>query len=178
MRLENKVALITGGARGIGAAEARLFTKEGAKVVIADILEERGRQTEAEINEAGGDCLFVKLDVTVESDWREAVSVTLGRFGKLDVLVNNAGISLNGDIENFSEEDWDRISNVNVKSVFLGTKVAIPAMREAGGGSIINISSGAGHCSGIGHISRLRRHQGSGADIQQKLLRCNTPRRI
>ena len=150
MRLENKVALITGGARGIGAAEARLFATEGAKVVIADILEERGRQTEAEINEAGGDCLFVKLDVTVQSDWREAVSATLGRFGKLNILVNNAGISLNGDIENFSEEDWDRISNVNVKSVFLGTKVAIPAMREAGGGSIINISSGAGIAPALG----------------------------
>ena len=144
MRLENKVALISGGARGIGAAEAKLFAKEGAKVVIGDILEERGRQTEAEINEAGGDCLFVKLDVTTESDWRDAVAATLDRFGKLNILVNTAGISLTGDIENFSEEDWDRISDINVKGVFLGTKVAIPAMREAGGGSIINISSISG----------------------------------
>ena len=150
MRLEYKVALISGGARGIGAAEARLFAKEGAKVVIGDVLEEAGRRTEAEINEGGGDCLFVRLDVTSESDWTGAVTTTVGRFGKLDILVNNAGIVVNGTIEEFSEEDWDRIVAVNIKGVFLGTKTAIPPMKRAGGGSIVNISSGAGIAPGPG----------------------------
>ena len=92
MRLENKVALISGGARGMGAVEAKLFAQEGAKVVIADVLEDEGKQTEAEINEAGGQCLFVKLDVTSEENWLQAVAATVTSFGKLDILVNNAGI--------------------------------------------------------------------------------------
>ena len=144
MRLENKVALISGGARGLGAAEARLFAKEGAKVVIGDVLEEEGRRTEAEINETGGECQFVRLDVTSESQWRDAVAATVARFGKLDILVNNAGISINGPIEEISVDDWDRIFSVNAKGVFLGTKHVIPVMRQAGGGSIVNISSAAG----------------------------------
>jgi NAD(P)-dependent dehydrogenase (short-subunit alcohol dehydrogenase family) len=150
MRLENKVALISGGARGIGAAEAKLFAREGAKVVIGDIQEEDGRRTEAEINKTGAACLFVKLDVTRAADWRDALAATLARFGKLNVLVNNAGIATRGTIEEFSEEDWDWIVAVNMKSVFLGTKVVIPAMREAGGGSIINTSSGAGIAPSLG----------------------------
>ena len=144
MRLEGKVALISGGARGMGAAEARMFAGEGAKVVIGDILEQDGSQTEAEINETGGECLFVKLDVTSESSWREAVAAAVAKFGKLDILVNNAGISIQGGLEDFSEGDWDRTLAVNSKGVFLGTKHAIPEMRRAGGGSIVNISSGAG----------------------------------
>ena len=144
MRLDNKVALISGGASGMGAAEARLFAAEGAKVVIGDILDEAGHQTEAEINETGGDCLFVKLDVTSESDWQTAVAATVARYGKLDILVNNAGISTRGDIENQSVEDWDLTMAINAKGVFLGTKYVIDPMRQAGGGSIINISSGAG----------------------------------
>ena len=92
MRLENKVVFISGGARGMGAVEAKLFTSEGAKVVIGDVLEEDGRRTEAEINEGGGECLFVRLDVTSESDWQQAISATVARFGKLDVLVNNAAV--------------------------------------------------------------------------------------
>ena len=92
MRLENKVALISGGARGMGAVEARLFVQEGAKVVIGDVLEDEGRRTEAEINESGGECVFVHLDVTSEESWQSAVSTAVDRFGKLDILVNNAGI--------------------------------------------------------------------------------------
>ncbi len=92
MRLENKVALISGGARGMGAAEAKLFASEGAKVVIGDILEVEGRRTEAEINESGGECVFVRLDVTDEASWQEAVATAVQRFGKLDILVNNAGV--------------------------------------------------------------------------------------
>ena len=144
MRLENKVALISGGARGQGAAEARLFAKEGARVVIGDLLEEEGRQVEAEINEMGGECLFVRLDVTSEENWKQAIDATVARFGKLDVLVNNAGIFKLGRVEDTSPELWDEIMDINAKGVFLGTKYAIPEMRRAGGGSIINISSVAG----------------------------------
>ena len=144
MRLENKVALISGGARGMGAVEAHLFAQEGAKVVIGDVLEDEGRQTEAAVNEAGGECVFVHLDVTREDDWAQAVATAVSRFGKLDVLVNNAGISSTGGIEELTVQDWDRTLDINTKGVFLGTKAAIPEMRKAGGGSIINISSGAG----------------------------------
>jgi cyclopentanol dehydrogenase len=142
MRLENKVALISGGARGMGTAEARLFASEGAKIVIGDVLEEEGRQTEAQINESGGECLFVRLDVTSESAWQEAVAATVARCGKLDILVNNAGIGGGGGIvEETTAERWDTVMDINAKGVFLGTKAAIPEMRKVGGGSIINISS-------------------------------------
>ena len=148
MRLENKVVLISGGARGMGAAEAKLFAGEGAKVVIGDVLEDEGRRTEAEVGESGGECLFVRLDVTSESDWREAVAATVERFGKLDVLVNNAAINRTEKVEETSAELWDQVMAVNAKSVFLGTKYAIPEMRRAGGGSIINISSALGLVGG------------------------------
>ena len=144
MRLENKVALISGGARGMGAVEAHLFAQEGAKVVIGDVLDDAGRQTEASVNEAGGECVFVRLDVTSEADWAAAVASAVSRFGKLDVLVNNAGVSSTVGIEELTVEDWERTLDINTKGVFLGTKAAIPEMRKAGGGSIINISSGAG----------------------------------
>ncbi len=144
MRLENKVALISGGARGMGAVEVKLFTTEGAKVAIGDVLEEDGRRTEAEINEAGGECLFVPLDVTNEAAWQDAVQAAVRRFGKLDILVNNAGIYRTERVEEVSEELWDLVMGINAKGVFLGTKHAIPEMRNAGGGSIVNISSVAG----------------------------------
>ena len=144
MRLENKVALISGGARGMGAVEAALFAQEGAKVVIGDVLDAEGRQVEAQINETGAECLYVNLDVTSELAWRDAVAVAISRFGKLDILVNNAGITISGSIEEFTAEQWDRLMNINSKGVFLGTREVIPAMRDAGGGSIVNISSGAG----------------------------------
>ena len=145
MRLENKVALISGGARGMGAAEARLFASEGAKVVIGDVLEDEGRQVEAQISEAGGHALFLRLDVTSEPDWINAVAAAVSRFGKLDILVNNAGVSGAGGgggmVEQTTVEVWDQVMDINAKGVFLGTKAAIPEMRRAGGGSIINISS-------------------------------------
>jgi 3(or 17)beta-hydroxysteroid dehydrogenase len=144
MRLQGKIALISGGARGMGAVEARLFAKEGAKVTIGDVLEDEGRKLEAEINATGGEALFVRLDVTHEADWQKAVEATVNRFGKLDVLVNNAGISGRGRVEDTTVEEWDRVMDVNAKGVFLGTKVAIAAMRQGGGGSIINISSQLG----------------------------------
>jgi NAD(P)-dependent dehydrogenase (short-subunit alcohol dehydrogenase family) len=144
MRLVGTVALISGGARGMGAVEAHLFAKEGAKVTIGDILEDEGRKLEAEISAAGGEVIFVRLDVTNEVAWQHAVEATVGRFGKLDILVNNAGISGRGRIEDTTVKEWDQVMEVNAKGVFLGTKVAIPAMRASGGGSIINISSQLG----------------------------------
>ena len=143
-RLEGKVALISGGARGQGAVEARMFAEEGASVVIGDVLDEQGRQTEAELQELGYNVTFVHLDVTSELDWDAAVQSAIGTYGKLDILLNNAGILIRKNIEETTVEDWDRIFAVNAKGVFLGTKAAIPAMRENGGGSIINISSTAG----------------------------------
>ena len=143
-RLEGKVALISGGARGQGAVEARMFAAEGASVVIGDILDEQGRQTEAELQELGYNVTYVHLDVTSEADWESAVQAAVSAYGKLDILLNNAGILIRKNIEETTEADWDRIFAVNAKGVFLGTKAAIPALRENGGGSIINISSTAG----------------------------------
>ena len=144
MRLEGKVAIITGGANGMGAEECRIFAREGAKVVIADVMEEEGRQVEAEIAESGGDAVFMKLDVTSESNWEEALEATLARYGKLDILVNNAGISGTHHPDTMSVEAWDTFMDINAKGVFLGMKTVIPQMQGAGGGSIVNISSISG----------------------------------
>ena len=145
MRLEGKIALISGGARGMGAVEARLFAKEGAKVVLGDILEVEGRRVESEIRTTGGEAIFVRLDVTSESDWRQAVDTAVARFGNLNVLVNNAGVSGgHARIEEVTVEAWNRVMNINATGVFLGSRAAIPAMRRAGGGSIVNISSQLG----------------------------------
>mgnify|MGYP001497021633 FL=1 len=143
-RLNGKIAIVSGGARGQGATEAKMFAREGAKVVLGDVLDEEGEQVEAQINESGGTATYVHLDVTREDDWRSAVDTAIDRYGKLDVLVNNAGILISKGLEDTTVEDWDRIMEINAKGVFLGTKQAIPAMRRAGGGSIINISSTAG----------------------------------
>jgi 3(or 17)beta-hydroxysteroid dehydrogenase len=143
-RLAGKVALISGGARGIGAATARLFAQEGACVVVGDVLDPEGRALEAELTGRGGQAAFVPLDVTREPDWERAVAATISRFGKLDVLVNNAGIGGAGRVEDTTLEDWHRVMEVNATGVFLGTKAAIPALRRAGGGAIVNISSQLG----------------------------------
>ena len=130
----------------MGAAEAKLFAREGAKVVIADVLEDDGRRTEAEIAEMGGEAVFVKLDVTQQADWDAAVGVAVERFGKLDVIVNNAGVASRDSIEDTTVEEWDRVMDINAKGVFLGTKAAISQMRrQGGGGSVINISSISGN---------------------------------
>src|SRR6267142_475871 len=144
MRLAGKVALITGGASGMGQSEATIFAREGAKVVVADILEFEARQVVEKIAAAGGQARFVKLDVTSEADWEAAIKATVAAFGKLDLLVNNAGISGTFDPDTLSTSAWDTLLNVNAKGVFLGMKHAVPAMREAGGGSIVNISSISG----------------------------------
>ena len=144
MRLEGKVAIISGAARGMGAAEARLFAQEGASVILGDILVDLGEAVAADINQSGGSAMFVKLDVTSESDWENAVGAAVERFGQLSVLVNNAAILRTETVLETTEQIWDDVMSINAKGVFLGVKHAIPAMRSAGGGSIINISSGAG----------------------------------
>ena len=147
MRLQDKVAIITGAARGMGAAEARIFAKEGAKVVLGDIQVEDGQSVTQEINEAGGQAIFIEMDVSKQSDWQCAIDAAISNFGKINVLVNNAGIIERDSLEETTEETWDRIMAVNAKGVFLGTKAVIPHMREAGGGSIVNISSISGMIS-------------------------------
>ena len=144
-RLDGKVALISGGARGMGASEARMFAAEGAAVVIGDILDDEGEATAASIRAEGRHCDYHRLDVTSESDWRDAVAAAVAMHGKLNVLVNNAGIGSNPfRIHEEPVELWDATMDVNLKGVFLGTRAAIPAMLEGGGGSIINISSQLG----------------------------------
>jgi NAD(P)-dependent dehydrogenase (short-subunit alcohol dehydrogenase family) len=141
-RSEGKTVLITGGAQGIGAAIARAFAVAGASVVIGDISDAAGRALQAEIAAAGGESLYVHLDVTSEADWQEAIGRTLQRYGRLDVLVNNAGLGpAPAPIEQCTVEAWDRIMAVNARGVFLGTRHAIPPMRAGGGGSIVNVSS-------------------------------------
>ena len=143
-RLENKVALISGGSRGMGAAEAEIFAAEGAHVVIADILEDEGRKTASKIAETGARCLFTNLDVLKASDWESAISTVTSAFGKLDILVNNAGVTSRMMLLETSEPEWDRVMDINTKGTFLGIKTAIPAMKYSGGGSIVNISSQMG----------------------------------
>ena len=141
MRLANKVAIISGAASGMGAATARMFAREGAKVVIADVLEYEGREV-AEGN--GASARFELLDVTKEDSWATVVAATTKQFGKLDILVNDAGISGSAEQDFYSTEAWHRIMAVNATGVFFGIKYAIPAMVANGGGSIINLSSIAG----------------------------------
>ncbi len=140
--------MITGAAQGIGAEIARVFSKEGAKIAIADVKEAEGCAMEAELQKAGGTAMFVKLDVTSEAEWKRAVQAVVGRFGKLDILVNNAGISKRSTFEEYPVEWWDLMFAVNVKGPMLGTRTVLPVMRKQGGGAIVNMSSIAGM---IGH---------------------------
>ena len=147
MRLQDKVAIITGAARGMGASEARIFASEGAKVVLADIQVEDGNRVTKEITDAGGHAIFVGMDVSVQADWDRTIEAAISNFGKINVLINNAGIIERDSLEETTEETWDRIMAVNAKGVFLGTKAVVPHMRAAGGGSIVNISSISGMIS-------------------------------
>ena len=140
MRLENKVAIITGSANGMGKAEAERFAKEGAKVVIADIVEDLMLKVESSIIENGGEAISIKLDITKESDWKQAISKTIETYGKIDILVNNAGIGL-FEMDPLSVDAWDTFMDVNAKGAFLGMKYVIPEMMKNGGGSIVNIVS-------------------------------------
>lgn len=141
MRLEGKVAIVTGGGSGMGAAEVKLLAREGAAVVIADVWEDGGHQVESEVTEAGGRAQFLPTNVTDEGDWERLLQFTEEKFGPLDILVNNAGLSGGSFEDETSTEGWHAIMDVNATGVFLGTKHAVPSMRRAGGGSIVNISS-------------------------------------
>jgi len=149
-RLEGKVALISGGAKGMGEIEARMFAEEGASLVIADILDDRGENLASEISEisSSGGCVYVHLDVRNMSEWNTVVETAIKTFGKLDILVNNAGVTSRMMLLDTPEEDWDRVLDINSKGTFLGIKATVPAMRESGEGSIVNISSQMGLVGG------------------------------
>jgi NAD(P)-dependent dehydrogenase (short-subunit alcohol dehydrogenase family) len=148
MRLEGKVALVTGASQGLGLAIARLFALEGAIVFLADIKQELGRVVTADLNSRGARAWFVSLDVTEEESWKAALTELIDKAGKLDILVNNAGINIRRPIEDMTVENLDIMLAVNVRGPFLGIKHALPLMRRNGGGSIINMGS---VCSLIGH---------------------------
>ena len=130
MRLDGKVALITGGAKGQGREEAKLFAKEGAKVVLGDILDNLGQEAAKDIQDTGREATYVHLDVTNETDWKSSIEIVLQKYGRLDILVNNAGILIRKGIEDTTSEDWTRIMDINVKGAFLGIRAAIPVMRQ------------------------------------------------
>jgi 3(or 17)beta-hydroxysteroid dehydrogenase len=145
-RLDGKVALISGAARGIGAETARLMIEAGAKVAIGDVLDERGRET---VGALGENAFYHHLDVTGEDDWSAAIAATVARFGGIDILVNNAGMFLGKGIEEASLDEWHRLAGINLTGVFLGTKLTLPALRERGrdsphGSAIVNLASVAG----------------------------------
>jgi NAD(P)-dependent dehydrogenase (short-subunit alcohol dehydrogenase family) len=148
-RLDGKVALISGAARGIGASAAKVMAEAGAEVVIGDILADRAEETVAEIKAAGHEAMFTALDVTDEDSWEAAIQAATGAYGKLDIVVNNAGLFLGQDIEDVNVEDWHKLVAINLTGVFLGTKMAIPALSKSGetsehGSAIVNLSSIAG----------------------------------
>lgn len=164
--LKNKVALITGGASGIGRATAILFAQEGAVVAIVDINTELGQSAVKEVEAAGGKAIFIASDVTRAEDCQHAVEAAVAAFGGLDILFNNAGIIRRADVLGTTETEWDRVMDVNVKSIFLMSKYAIPHMEKRGGGSIINTSSGWGlkgggnavsYCASKGAVTNMTR---------------------
>jgi len=159
-RLAGKVALVSGGASGIGAAHVRVFAAEGAKVVAGDLQEDKGRAVVEEVKKSGGEAVFVRLDVSKEEDWAKAVQEAVSRFGKLTTLINNAGIYWPQGIEAETLDGWNKMVAVNQTGVWLGMKAAVPVMRSAGGGAIVNISSLYGL---IGSPSSITYHATKGA---------------
>jgi len=143
IELKGKVALVTGGAKGMGASHCRLMAERGAAVIVADV-DPAGEQLAAELRATGADARFVHLDVTREADWTAVVDGAMKSHGKVDILVNNAGVVVLKNVEECTPEEFDFVFNVNIKGVFLGCKHILPAMKAAGGGSIVNISSASG----------------------------------
>jgi NAD(P)-dependent dehydrogenase (short-subunit alcohol dehydrogenase family) len=153
MRLKDKVAIVTGGAHGMGEAEARLFAREGAAVVIADVLDEMGEAVAADIAASQGRARFIRTDVSAEADWRKLIDQTIATYGRLDILVNNAGISGSAVGDGQTLEGWNRLIAINQTGVFLGTSLGAEAMARSGGGAIVNISSIMGFIGGAdGHL--------------------------
>jgi NAD(P)-dependent dehydrogenase (short-subunit alcohol dehydrogenase family) len=164
--LKGKVALVTGGASGIGRATALLFAREGAAVAIVDLDEPQARTAVQDIEAQGGQAIFIRCDVTRADECQHAVQATLEQFGRLDILFNNAGIVRRADVIKTTEEEWDRVMDVNVKSIFLMSKYVVPVMAAAGGGAIINTSSGWGlkgggnavaYCASKGAVTNMTR---------------------
>jgi len=182
--LKGKVALITGGASGIGKETALLFAKEGAEVALADIDKQGGQAVMETIREQGGRSIFIHCNVTSAEDCQRAVHLTVESFGRLDILFNNAGIIRRADVIGTSEEEWDRVMDVNVKSIFLMSKFAIPLMVAAGGGSIINTGSGWGlkgggravaYCASKGAVVNLTRAMAIDHGHQNIRVNCICP---
>lgn len=166
MRLKDKVMVVTGGGSGIGQAAALLCAREGARVVIMDIAEAGGVETEKALKEQGTQGFFLRADVTKAEDWQRTLDAVVGRYGRLDVLFSNAGSNLAKPVTDFTEEEWDGLVDLNLKGVFLGAKHAIPLMLRAGGGSIINTASSFGliafpkmpaYCASKGGVIALTR---------------------
>jgi NAD(P)-dependent dehydrogenase (short-subunit alcohol dehydrogenase family) len=182
--LENKCAIITGGASGIGLATARLLAEEGAAVVIADLNEEQGKQAEQQIRSAGGRVVFVLCNVALAADCQRAMLAAIETFGRLDILFNNAGIIRRADVIGTTEEEWDRVMAVNVKSVFLMSKYAVPEIARQGGGAIVNSSSGWGlkggrnavsYCASKGAVVNMTRAMAIDHGAQNIRVNCICP---
>lgn len=152
-RLDTKVALVSGGASGIGAAHVRVFAREGAKVVLGDVQRDLGEQVAAEVRQSGADALFVELDVTSEASWTAAVAAAVARYGKLTTLINNAGIFHPGGVEAETLEGWQQMIAVNQTGVWLGMRAGIPELVKGGGGAVVNISSLYGLIGSPGNIA-------------------------
>jgi len=166
MRLENKIAIVTGAGSGIGRGIALTFAKEGAKIVVADYIEEGGKATVEEIKKMDGEAIFVKADVSKANEVKNIFNETMKNFGRVDILVNNAGIFRTGNFHEMAEQDWDAIININLKSMFLTIKEVAPIMLKQGKGKIINIASIAGlvgfplsgaYCASKGGVIALTR---------------------
>lgn len=179
-RVANKVALVTGGAKGIGAAVARQLAAEGAQVLVSDLDVQAGEALAAQL---GGSVSFIRQDVSVEADWQAVAACLIERYGRLDILVNNAAILLLGSLEQTSLESWQRVMRVNADSVFLGCRMAMPLMRESGGGSIINLSSiaalagrrdYAAYSASKGAVAALTRVVAADGRVSRSRIRCNS----
>jgi NAD(P)-dependent dehydrogenase (short-subunit alcohol dehydrogenase family) len=183
-RLKDKICVITGGARGIGATTARLFAEEGAALVLADIRDEPGEQVTSGIRSLGGKAVYVHTDVTKSADAKNLADAAVNAFGTIDVLFNNAGIAIQGKVDVLAEEDWDKTFNVNVKGMFLCAKFVIPVMRSRGGGVIINQSSESGligfpmhpaYCASKAAVINLTRSMATGHAHEKIRVNCICP---